>query len=118
MAGRGPGAHIVFDLGADMGASTCVGCGECVQACPTGALMPKAALDDKGVFANAPDRSVDSLCPYCGVGCQLTFNVKDEKIISVDGRAGRRTGGGSVLRDATALIMSIIRATDGAADPP
>ncbi|MBL6599944.1 MAG: formate dehydrogenase subunit alpha [Alphaproteobacteria bacterium] len=88
MAGRGPGAHIVFDLGDDMGASTCVGCGECVQACPTGALMPKAALDDKGVFANAPDRSVDSLCPYCGVGCQLTFNVKDEKIISVDGRAG------------------------------
>ncbi len=88
MAGRGPGAHIVFDLGDDMGASTCVGCGECVQACPTGALMPKAALDDKGVFANAPDRTVDSLCPYCGVGCQLTFNLKEEKIISVDGRAG------------------------------
>ena len=88
MAGRGPGAHIVFDLGDDMGASTCVGCGECVQACPTGALMPKNALDDQGVFANAPDRTVDSLCPYCGVGCQLTFNVKEDKIISVDGRAG------------------------------
>ena len=88
MAGRGPGAHIVFDLGDDMGASTCVGCGECVQACPTGALMPKNALDEEGVFANAPDRTVDSLCPYCGVGCQLTFNVKEDKIISVDGRAG------------------------------
>jgi formate dehydrogenase major subunit len=88
MAGRGPGAHIVFDLGDDMGASTCVGCGECVQACPTGALMPKNALDAAGVFANAPDRTVDSLCPYCGVGCQLTFNVRQEKIISVDGRAG------------------------------
>ena len=88
MAGRGPGAHIVFDLGDDMGASTCVGCGECVQACPTGALMPKSALDEAGVFANAPDRSVDSLCPYCGVGCQLSFNVKEDKIISVDGRPG------------------------------
>jgi formate dehydrogenase major subunit len=88
MAGRGPGAHIVFDLGDDMGASTCVGCGECVQACPTGALMPKNALGEDGVFANAADRTVDSLCPYCGVGCQLTFNVKEDKIISVDGRAG------------------------------
>ncbi len=88
MAGRGPGAQIVFDLGDDMGDSTCVGCGECVQACPTGALMPKNALNEAGVFANAPDRAVDSLCPYCGVGCQLTFNVKQEKIISVDGRAG------------------------------
>ena len=88
LAGRGPNAHIVFDLGDDMGASTCVGCGECVQACPTGALMPKASLDEKGVFANKPDRKVDSLCPYCGVGCQLTFNIQDDKILSVDGRSG------------------------------
>ena len=70
--------HIVFDLGDDMGASTCVGCGECVQACPTGALMPKASLDENGVYANTPDRKVDSLCPYCGVGCQLTFNIQDD----------------------------------------
>ena len=88
LAGRGPNAHIVFDLGDDMGASTCVGCGECVQACPTGALMPKASLDENGVFANKPDRQVDSLCPYCGVGCQLTFNIQDDKILSVDGRPG------------------------------
>ena len=88
LAGRGPQAHIVFDLGDDMGASTCVGCGECVQACPTGALMPKASLDENGVYANTPDRKVDSLCPYCGVGCQLTFNIQDDKILSVDGRPG------------------------------
>ena len=88
MAGRGADAHIVFDLGDDMGASTCVACGECVQACPTGALMPKTALDADGVLANVPDRKVDSLCPYCGVGCQLTFNIKEDKIISVDGRPG------------------------------
>ena len=88
MAGRGPDAHIVFDLGDDMGASTCVGCGECVQACPTGALMPKSVVDANGVFAHRPDRKVDSLCPYCGVGCQLTFNIKEDRILSVDGRPG------------------------------
>ncbi|MCY4591605.1 MAG: formate dehydrogenase subunit alpha [Alphaproteobacteria bacterium] len=88
MAGRGKDAHIVFDLGDDMGASTCVGCGECVQACPTGALMPRTMVDDHGVFAHRPDRKVDSLCPYCGVGCQLTFNIKQDRILSVDGRAG------------------------------
>ncbi len=88
MAGRGPNAHIVFDFGDDMGASTCVGCGECVQACPTGALMPKKQLDENGVFAGAVDRKVDSVCPYCGVGCQLTYNVKDDRIIAVDGRPG------------------------------
>ena len=88
MAGRGPDAHIVFDLGDDLGASSCVGCGECVQACPTGALMPKNVLDQNGVLEHQPDKKVDSLCPYCGVGCQLTFNIKQGKIISVDGRAG------------------------------
>ncbi len=88
MAGRGADAHIVFDFGDDMGASTCVGCGECVQACPTGALMPKTMLDDSQKLAITPDNHVDSLCPYCGVGCQLTFSIKDEKIVAVSGRQG------------------------------
>ena len=88
LAGRGADAHIIFDFDDDMGASTCVGCGECVQACPTGALMPKTVLDESQKLAITPDRQVDSVCPYCGVGCQLTFNVKDEKIVSVNGRQG------------------------------
>ena len=88
LAGRGADAHIVFDFGDDMGASTCVGCGECVQACPTGALMPKTVLDETQQLAITPDKQVDSVCPYCGVGCQLTFNVKDEKIVSVTGKQG------------------------------
>ena len=88
LAGRGADAHIVFDFDDDMGASTCVGCGECVQACPTGALMPKRLLDESQKLAITPDRHVDSVCPYCGVGCQLTFSVKDEKIVSVSGREG------------------------------
>ena len=93
LAGRGADAHIVFDFGDDMGASTCVGCGECVQACPTGALMPKTLLDESQALAITPDRQVDSVCPYCGVGCQLTFSIKDEKIVAVSGRQGPANAG-------------------------
>jgi formate dehydrogenase major subunit len=83
LAFRGEQAKIVFDMGDAMGASTCVACGECVQACPTGALSPA-----RGAALPVPDKQVDSVCPYCGVGCQLTYNVKDNKILYVDGRAG------------------------------
>ncbi len=88
MAARGPHEKIVFDFDDPMGASTCVACGECVQACPTGALMPKAVLDDAGVYAHAPDRSVESVCPYCGVGCQIVYHIKDDKLLYVDGKEG------------------------------
>jgi formate dehydrogenase major subunit len=80
---RGQGALPVFDLADPMGESTCVACGECVQACPTGALMPKSLVGPQQV-----DRKVDSVCPFCGVGCLLTYNVKDGKIVSVEGRDG------------------------------
>ena len=83
LAFRGEHAKIVFDMDDPMGASTCVACGECVQACPTGALMPA-----RDVALAVPDRQVASVCPYCGVGCQLTYNVKDNKILWVDGRDG------------------------------
>jgi len=88
MAHRGTHAKIVFDLDDPMGASTCVACGECVQACPTGALMPERLVDEKLIGVGPADRLVDSLCPYCGVGCQVTFHVKDDAIVSVDGRDG------------------------------
>ena len=83
LAARGQHAKIVFDMDDPMGASTCVGCGECVQACPTGALMPA-----REVALTVPDKSVNSLCPYCGVGCQLTYHVKNDAILYVEGRDG------------------------------
>ncbi len=89
MSGRGHDAKITFDFDDPMGASTCVACGECVQACPTGALMPSTALDSNGVGDSTDyDREVKSVCPYCGVGCQLSFKIKDEKIAWVDGVEG------------------------------
>ena len=88
MAGRGHGEKIVFDFDDPMGESTCVACGECVQACPTGALMPATLVDAANVRTQFPDREVHSVCPYCGVGCQLTYHIKDDKLLYVSGRNG------------------------------
>ena len=81
--GRGAHTRIVFDLNDPMGHSTCVACGECVQACPTGALSPRSLVGSQEV-----DRQVDSVCPFCGVGCLITYHVKDERIVKVEGRDG------------------------------
>ncbi|NOX40489.1 MAG: formate dehydrogenase subunit alpha [Alphaproteobacteria bacterium] len=89
MAGRGPGSQIVFDMNDPMGQSTCVACGECVQACPTGALMPASVLDAAQVGDSADfDREVASICPFCGVGCQISLKIKDGRIKYVDGLDG------------------------------
>ena len=80
---RGEHSKIVFDFDDPMGASTCVGCGECVQACPTGALMP---AHEAGLAKI--DKEIESLCPFCGVGCQLTYHVEKNVIKFVTGRDG------------------------------
>jgi len=82
-AKRGHHAEIVFDIGDAMGDSSCVACGECVAACPTGALS-----NATGAHQIKADRKVDSVCPYCGVGCLLTYHVKNDKIVRVEGRDG------------------------------
>ena len=71
MAGRGHHSVPVFDIHDPMGLSTCVTCGECVQACPTGALFEKTLMDESGSkrAVQSFDRVVDSVCPFCGVGC-------------------------------------------------
>ena len=88
MARRGRNSKIIFDFDKPMGSSTCVACGECVQACPTGALMESNLLDGNGVRTEFADRSVKTLCPYCGVGCQTNVHVKGDKILYVEGRDG------------------------------
>ncbi len=78
--GKGAGAWIGFDHGVPMGESTCVSCGECQAVCPTGALVNKSAAP------RAAHQHVESVCPYCGVGCAVTVHVQDERIVEVTGR--------------------------------
>ncbi|MFK8068170.1 MAG: formate dehydrogenase subunit alpha [Gammaproteobacteria bacterium] len=80
-AHRGSHSKIVFDLDDPLAESTCVACGECVQACPTGALMPS-----NEVALKEADKTVDSTCPYCGVGCLIKYHVKDNEILYTEGR--------------------------------
>jgi len=88
MAHRGAGSKIVFDFDDPMGVSTCVACGECVQACPTGALMEASLVDERGVGRTEPLREVASVCPYCGVGCQIAYQLRNGEIAAVQGRDG------------------------------
>ncbi|MFG5382863.1 formate dehydrogenase subunit alpha [Yoonia sp. R2-816] len=89
MAGRGHQAYPVFDMDDPMGASSCVACGECVQACPTGALLPATVTDDHQVGDTKDyDSEVSSVCPFCGVGCQVSLKVKDNKVKFVEGING------------------------------
>ena len=83
LAFRGARSRIVFDLDDPLGDSSCVACGECLAVCPTTALLParaEARLD--------ADHQTPSLCPYCGVGCQVSYQVRDNRIIAVEGRDG------------------------------
>jgi formate dehydrogenase major subunit len=89
MSGRGHNSYPTFDMADPMGASTCVGCGECVQACPTGALMPSSVVDRTQVGDSKDyDKEVKSVCPFCGVGCQVSLKVKENKIKFVEGING------------------------------
>jgi len=88
MAYRGKNSKIVFDFDDPMGDSTCVACGECVQVCPTGALMPSSVVDEDGYGHTDIEEKVESVCPYCGVGCQIEYNINKNKIAFVNGING------------------------------
>jgi formate dehydrogenase major subunit len=81
--GKGFLARIGFDNDRPMGQSTCVSCGECMAHCPTGALTDKALVMP---FQPAQAAKVDSVCPYCGVGCAITYQVQEGKPVRVSGR--------------------------------
>jgi formate dehydrogenase major subunit len=121
LAQRGARSRIVFDMDDAMGASTCVACGECVQACPTGALAPAG-----GAALQQPDRSVPSVCPYCGVGCQVTLHVKDDRVAWVEGRPGPANQGRLCVkgrygfdyaRHPQRLTVPLVRRDDAPKDP-
>ncbi len=100
-SGKGYGTRIGFDLDLPMGDSTCVACGECVAACPTSALTNKPITGEPAAGEPAQGarpaalRQVESVCPYCGVGCAVTLNVDAaaNRIVSSEGRESGATDG-------------------------
>ena len=85
VAGRGFEAHISTEFDVDLPESACVYCGNCIAVCPTGALMFKSEFDlrSEGAWDESQQEQVDTVCPYCGVGCNLTLHVQDESIVKV-----------------------------------
>lgn len=118
---RGGQARITFDLGDELGTSSCVACGECVQACPTGALAPA-----NGAYAQVAEARVESVCPFCGVGCQLTYQVSNGRIVQVDGAPGPANEGRLCVKgrfgfdyahSPERLTVPLIRRADAPKDP-
>jgi predicted molibdopterin-dependent oxidoreductase YjgC len=85
VAGRGFDARIATELDTPLPDSACVFCGNCVGVCPTGALMFKTEHDlrQRGAWDESKQTVTDTICPYCGVGCQLTLRVQENEIVRV-----------------------------------
>jgi predicted molibdopterin-dependent oxidoreductase YjgC len=85
VAGRGFVAHIAAEYDVPLPESACVYCGNCIGVCPTGALMFKSEYDMRqaGTWDEERQTQTDTICPYCGVGCNLTVHEQDGKIVRV-----------------------------------
>ncbi|MBL4615109.1 MAG: formate dehydrogenase subunit alpha [Magnetovibrio sp.] len=120
--GRGANTRIIFDQGDNLGASTCVACGECIEVCPTDAL----SLKQGAIVAQNNDQKVSSTCPFCGVGCQIEYTVRDAKIIQAEGLDGpsnqrrlcvKGRFGYTYTHSPARLTMPLIRKDGVAKDP-
>jgi predicted molibdopterin-dependent oxidoreductase YjgC len=85
VAGRGFDARISTEYVAELPESACVYCGNCIAVCPTGALIFKSEHDmrSEGTWDEAAQTQTDTICPYCGVGCNVTLHTQDNRIVKV-----------------------------------
>ena len=96
MAQRGIHSHVVAGTG-QWTLSECDGCGECVQACPVGALVEKPVYGSR-IKKKDVERKVVTTCPYCGVGCQLELWIRNDRIVKVKGADGVPNYGSSCVK--------------------
>jgi len=96
VAGRGFDARISTEVDVPLPDSACVYCGNCIGVCPTGALMFKREHDMRaaGTWDESKQRTTDTICPYCGVGCTLSLLVQDNRIVKVTSPADVSVTGG------------------------
>jgi predicted molibdopterin-dependent oxidoreductase YjgC len=85
VAGRGFSAHIATEFEIPLPESACVYCGNCIGVCPTGALMFKSEYEMRaaGTWNEAQQTRTETICPYCGVGCELTVHAQEGQIVKV-----------------------------------
>jgi predicted molibdopterin-dependent oxidoreductase YjgC len=85
VAGRGFDAHISTELDLTLPESACVYCGNCIAVCPTGALMSVAEYEKRraGTWDEENETVVSTVCPYCGVGCNLELHVQENEVVNV-----------------------------------
>ncbi|HTP20501.1 MAG TPA: 2Fe-2S iron-sulfur cluster-binding protein, partial [Solirubrobacteraceae bacterium] len=85
VAGRGFDARISTEYANPLPDSACVYCGNCIAVCPTGALMFRSEHDlrEAATWDESRQTETDTICPYCGVGCNLTLHVQDNQIVKV-----------------------------------
>jgi predicted molibdopterin-dependent oxidoreductase YjgC len=85
VAGRGFDARIATEFAVPLPDSACVYCGNCIAVCPTGALMFKSEHDHRaaGTWDESAQTQTQTICSYCGVGCNLTLHVQDNEIVKV-----------------------------------
>ena len=85
VAGRGFDARISTEFAVELPKSACVYCGNCIAVCPTGALMFKSEHDLRraGTWDEPRQTMTQTVCPYCGVGCNLELHVQDNEIVKV-----------------------------------
>jgi predicted molibdopterin-dependent oxidoreductase YjgC len=98
VAGRGFGAHISTEYDVELPDSACVYCGNCIAVCPTGALMfsTEHRMRADGSWDEAAQTRTDTVCPYCGVGCNLTLHVQDNTIVKVTSPADHSITSGNL----------------------
>ena len=98
IAGRGFDARVSTEFNVPLDESACVWCGNCINVCPTGALMFRSEFElrESGAWDESQQTVTNTICPYCGVGCTLQLHAQDGRIVKVLSPADSYVTGGNL----------------------